>query len=251
MPRWWCSEAVKGIVGCMTIPTTFWDNKVFISLISVGVGWALAQSTALARDFYVSLKLKHALLKELEDIREQLERVAMAYRRNLQFYALRGIENSAPNGVPNLFFKQYYKEVFYRLNREQRLSYQLIHATIDRLNADNEDHLKLTKATAERLRHCKDQEEIDRAVDLWGDRVMALYYTARDAMFYIDFHLRNQRRPKWEFRGPMHKSYLQFVEKVRQEITDEIEGAKEKIKREDLEKIYDEKHFPPEDTVGK
>ncbi len=243
---------MKRIVGYMTNPPpTLWDNKVFISLISVAAGWVLAQGTALTRDFYIAWKLKRALLKELEDIREQLERVAVAYLRNLQFYALRGIENSVPNGVPNLFFKQYYKEVFYRLNREQRLSYQLIHGTIDRLNADSDDHLKFSKATAEKLRHSEDQEEFDRAVDLSGDRVMALYSSARDAIFYIDFHLRNQRCPKWEFHGPMHKSYLQFVEKVRQEMNDVIEAAKGKIKREDLEKIYHENMFPPDAPAGK
>ena len=80
---------------------------------------------------------------------------------------------------------------------------------------------------------------------------MALYCTARDAMFHIDFHLRNQCRPKPDFKGPMHKSYLQFCEQVQQEIKNVIKGAKEKIKREDLEKIYDETHFPPSDTAGK
>ncbi len=49
----------------------------------------------------------------------------------------------------------------------------------------------------------------------------------------------------------MHKSYLQFCEQVQQEIKNVIKGAKEKIKREDLEKIYDETHFPPSDTAGK
>jgi hypothetical protein len=235
----------------MTIPSTLWDNKVFISLVSVGTGWVLAQGTALIRDFYVSLKLKRALLNELEDIREQLERIAMGYQRSLQFYALRGIEPVVPNAVPNLFFKQYYKEVFYRLNREQRLSYQLIHGTIDSLNAGNDDLLKTMRTTAEKLRQSEDDEETERAVDLWGDRVKALYHSTRDAMFYIDFHLQNRRCPKWNFRGPMHKSYVQFVEKVQQEIKEVIAGAKEKINREDLEKIYDEKHFPPENTTGK
>jgi len=239
------------MVRYMAIPPTLWDNKVLISLIGVGVGWVLAQGTALARGFYVSLKLKHALLKELEDIREQLQHVAIAYLRNLQFYALRGIERSVPYAVPNLFFKQYYKEVFYRLNREQRLSYQLIHGTIDRLNADTDDLLKSTRTSTEKLRHSGNQEEISRAVDLWGDRVMALYLNARDAIFYIDFHLKNRHCPKWDINGPMHKSYLQFAEKTQREMNDVIAAAKEKINREDLEKIFDEKHFPPDATTRK
>jgi hypothetical protein len=211
------------------------------------VGWVLAQGTALAKDFYVSWKLKRALVGELEDIMEQLKRVTTSYRRQLQVFALRGIEAALPIAIPNLFFKQYYKDVFHRLNREQRLSYQLIHGTIDRLNSENEQFLNFTRVLVEKLRHSKEQEEVERAVDLWGDRVMALFNTACDSMFYIDFHLKNQKRPVLDFKGPMHKGYLQFAEEVQRDIQNVMEGAK-KLKREDFEKIYDERHFRGEGT---
>jgi hypothetical protein len=87
------------------------DNKVIIALIAVVIGWALGQGTALAKELYRSWRLKRALLEELEDLREQLERVAMGYRRQLQMYALNGIEPVTPNVLSNLFFKQYYKDV--------------------------------------------------------------------------------------------------------------------------------------------
>jgi hypothetical protein len=45
--------------------------------------------------------------------------------------------------IHNMFFKQYYKDVFSQLNREQRLSYQLIHATLDNLNDKNQNLAKL------------------------------------------------------------------------------------------------------------
>lgn len=223
------------------------EKSVVISLVSVVVGWVLAQDTALTKDVYLSWKLKRGLVGELADIMEQLQRVTTSYRRQLQVFALRGIEAAVPIAIPNLFFKQYYKDVFDRLNREQRLSYQLIHGTIDRLNSENEQFLNFTRALAENLRHSKEPEEVERAVDLWGDRVMALFKTACDSMFYIDFHLKNQKRPVLDFKGPMHRSYLQFAEEVQREIQNVIEGAK-KLKREDFEKIYDEKHFRAEDT---
>jgi hypothetical protein len=225
---------------------SYQDNKIVIALIAVLVGWVLAQGTALFMDFYRSWRLKRALLEELEDLREQLERVVMSYRRQLQMYALNGIEGATPHALLNLFFKQYYKDVFYRLNRQQRLSFQLIHGTIDSLNEGNKELLSFLGATQEKLNELqKDQGELEGTIEDWGNRVKALYYTARDAMFYIDFHLRNPQNPKLDFRGPMHKSYLRFNEEVKQEIENVIVDAR-KLKREDFEKFYDDKFFPPE-----
>jgi hypothetical protein len=229
---------------------SYQDNKIVIALIAVLVGWVLAQGTALFMDFYRSWRLKRALLEELEDLREQLERVVMSYRRQLQMYALNGIEGATPHALLNLFFKQYYKDVFYRLNRQQRLSFQLIHGTIDSLNEGNKELLSFLGATQEKLNELqKDQGELEGTIEDWGNRVKALYYTARDAMFYIDFHLRNPQNPKLDFRGPMHKSYLRFNEEVKQEIENVIVDAR-KLKREDFEKFYDDKFFPPQDTHG-
>jgi hypothetical protein len=222
------------------------EKNVIISLISVGVGWALAQGTSLTKDLLQSWKLKRGLLEELGDLREQLGRVDKSYRRQLQFYALNGIEPAAPIAIPNLFFKQYYKDVFNKLNREQRLSYQLIHGTIDSLNYKNTEFMKFTTDLAEKLKFSENQEEIERAVELWGDRVKALFCQVWDAFFYVDFHQRHKKRPILDFNGPMHKEYLQFAEKVQQEMNKVIEGARENLKREDLEKLYDEKFFPPD-----
>ncbi len=227
------------------------DNKVIIALIAVVIGWALGQGTALARELYRSWRLKRALLEELEDLREQLERVAMGYRRQLQMYALNGIEPVTPNVLSNLFFKQYYKDVFYGLNRQQRLSFQLVHGTIDSLNDGNKALSDFLRATLEELDDLKkNQDEFEGKIEDWGNRVKGLYYTARNAMFYIDFHLTNRKRPTLDFRGPMHKSYLRFNEEVKQEIENVIVDAT-KLNREDFEKFYDDKFFPPQKAGNK
>jgi hypothetical protein len=227
-----------------------YPDKVVIALIAVVIGWVLAQGTVLFRDFYRSWRLKRALLEELEDLREQLERVVISYSRQLQVYALNGIEPATPNALPNLFFKQYYKDVFYRLNRQQRLSFQLIHGTIDSLNEGNKDISSFIRATLAKVNELqKNQGELEATIEDWGNRVKALYYTARDAMFYIDFHLRNRKNPKLDFRGPMHKSFLRFNEEIKQEIENVIVDAR-KLKREDFEKFYDDKFFPPQDAHG-
>ncbi len=229
-----------------TLLRSYLDNRVVIALIAVVIGWALAQGTVLVRDFYRSWRLKRALLEELEDLREQLERVVISYRRQLQVYALNGIEPAIPNALPNLFFKQYYKDVFYDLNRQQRLSFQLIYGTIDSLNEGNREISNFIRATSEKLKELKkNKDEFDSTVEDWGNRVKALYYMARDAMFHIDFHLRNRKSPVLDFLGPMHQSYLRFNEEVKLEIENVIVDAR-KLNREDFEKFYDDKLFPPQ-----
>lgn len=218
------------------------DEKVILSLVSVFIGWFLAQGTAFVKDAYLGWKLKKALLLELSDIFDQLHRSEMVYHRQLQISALRGIDPSVPLPVPNLFFRQYYKDVFYRLNRSQRLSYQLIHGTIDTLNSENDDFLKFTKETVEALNQSKDEAAFSRSLSLWSERVSALYRLVQGAKWYIQFHLKKSKNPAFDIRGAMHESYLKYVANVDEEIKKIMEGAKS-LKREDFEKIYDEKLF--------
>ena len=51
------------------------EEKIVISLISVGVGWLLAQGTAFAKDYLATWKLKKGLSQELVDVKEQMQRV--------------------------------------------------------------------------------------------------------------------------------------------------------------------------------
>lgn len=220
----------------------FIDEKVLISLISVGVGWLLAQGTSLAKDLWSARKLKRGLLHELEDIKEQMHRVLMLYARKLQIYALNGIEPSASIPIYNMFFKQYYKDVFSRLNHNQRYSYQLIHASLDTLNKKNEDFAKFTEKICKDLKDSKDDTAIQRAVGLWGDEVTVLYMTAKEVLWHVVYHLKNKRNPALDLMGPMHKSYLKFEEELRNEVKKIIEQGKN-LNREDFAKVYDEAIF--------
>ena len=80
------------------------DSKVFISLISVGFGWILAQLTSLIKQQWMSHRLKTGLLDELVDVKEQTQRVILAYARKLQIYAVKGIEPTASVQLYNMFF---------------------------------------------------------------------------------------------------------------------------------------------------
>ena len=219
------------------------EDRVVISLISVATGWLLAQGTAFIKDWWAARKLKVGLLTELEDIQDQLQRVVLIHSRQLQIFSLKGMEPTASLPIPNMFFKQYFKEAFSHLNRSQRISYQLIHVSLENLNKKNEDLAKFTEESYKDLRTRPDEQKNLSVIELWGDRVIALYKTAMDVRWHIAYHLRNPESPAFDLMGPMHESYVKFEHELDQEVKDIIEKAK-KLKKEDFEKIYDEKSFP-------
>lgn len=216
------------------------EDKVVISLISVAAGWLLAQCTTLIRDWWSAKKLRNGLLTELEDIDEQLRRVILIHSRQLQIFALNGIEPTASLPVQNLFFKQYFKDAFSHLERQQRISYQLIHGSLDVLNKRNEE----LAAFADRLfdEHMTKPEErgLPPVHKAWGDRVTVLFKMAKNLRWHIAYHLDNPAYPELDYQGEVHKSYLKFQHKIDQEIKDIIENAK-KLNRDDFEKYYKER----------
>jgi hypothetical protein len=209
------------------------DEKVLIALISASVGWALAQGTALAKERWNIWKLKKGLFYELQDIKDQMQRVVMLYARQLQIYALNGMEPAAALPIHNFFFKHYYKDVLSSLNREQRISYQLIHATLDGLNKKSEDFAKFTEDLYKNLKGATDQATIGKAVELWGDRVVSLYKTSMDVLWHLEYHLKHANRPSYEVTGPIHESFLKYEEELDQEVKTIIEKAKS-MKRENF-----------------
>ena len=220
----------------------FLDEKVLIPLIFVVLGWVLAQGTAMVKDWWTTWKLKRGLLHELEDIKEQMCRVVLIYERKIQIFSHKAIEPSASIEIHNYFFKQYYKEVFARLNRSQRLSYQLIHGCLDNLNKMNEDLGKFIVETYKEIKTTKDIDVISGDFDSYGDRVVAIYKSAMELKWHIDYHLNNPKNPKLDNMGPMHESYLKFQAELHKRVQEIIEKAK-KLKKEDFHKIYDPGFF--------
>lgn len=218
------------------------EEKVVISLISVALGWLLAQGTAFVKDWWAARKLKAGLLVELQDIEDQLQRVVMIHSRQLLFVAHKGMEPSAALPVHNMFFKQYYKDAFSHLNREQRLSYQLIHASLESLNKKNEELAKFFEESYKDLKLSPGDKRTLPMIELWGDWVIALYKSAMALRWHIEYHLRNPNSPVLDHLGPVHESYVKFEQELDDEVRTIIDKAKD-IKKEDFEKIYDEKAF--------
>jgi hypothetical protein len=226
-------------------PRFFGNGKYLLKLIDreeSGFVSALGQGTAIAKDFYQSRKFKRALLKELEDIREQLFRNKLGYARQLQIYANQGLEPAAPGIVHNLFFREYFKQVFSRLNREQRLSYQLIHGMVDSINAGNVEFIDLAKKLLEEHRHGNMKEQFLVDIEIWADRLQGLYLMTAECIWHVNRHLGSPNKPPRDLMGPEHEKFAQHEDQNRKEIEQIITSAKG-IPRADFDKAYDEKFF--------
>ena len=147
------------------------------------------------------------------------------------------MEPSAALPVPNMFYKQYFKEAFSHLNREQRISYQLIHASLENLNKQNESLAKFFEESYKDLRISPDDNKRLSTIKVWGDRVIALYKITMDIRWHINYHLENPESPAFDIMGSMHESYLKFQQELDQNVKDIIKNAKKQLKIEDFENI--------------
>lgn len=218
------------------------DEKVLLSLVSVVVGWLLAQGTAFAKDYWSARKIKRGLVQELLDLQLQMQPVVMLYTRHLQIYALGGVDPNGHLPISNAFFKQYYKDVMLYLNSAERRSFQLIHAGIDTLNREGDDFIRFTKELYMDLKEASGPEAVHRSLEMWGGRSAALYKNAKDVLWYIEYHLRNPSNPGLEPGSPGHESYLKFLDEVNAE-SNRIIHESRGLKREDFSKNFHASFF--------
>lgn len=166
----------------------------------------------------------------------------MIHSRQLQIFALKGMEHKAALPLQNMFFKQYFKEAFSHLNRSQRISYQLIHASLENLNKKNDSLAEFAEESYKDLRTASNDKKALFTIEAWGERVIVLYKTAMTVRWHIEYHLRHPKAPTFDLMGPMHESYVKFKHDLDQEVKGIIDKAKN-LKKEDFERIYDEKTF--------
>lgn len=225
------------------------DSKVLLALGSVLFGWLLGQGATIAKGWWSSRKLRTGLLTELEDIQNQLQRVELIHVRQLQIFAHKGMEPTASLPIQNLFFKHYYKDVFPYLSREQRISYQLIHASLDNLNQNNVELAKFFTEANKNLKLLPDEKKALTTINLWGERVTALYRSTKDVQWHIAYHLQHAKAPTFDLMGPMHESYVKFQEQVAEDVKSIIEKA-QTLKKEDFTSIYDPTAFSKNRNSG-
>lgn len=216
---------------------------ISFSLFGVVLGWLLGQGATIAKDLWTTNKLRQGLFIELEDVLEQLERVIRIHRRQLSFVAHEGMEPTSALPIQNMFFQQNFKSVFSHLNRSQRISYQLIHLSLDSLNKKNAELEKLFTESYKEFKIEKNAAKILSAAHLWGENVINLYRTAMTIRWHVSHHLKNPNDPTLKEYSYVHQSFLQYLEAVEQEISKILEEAKQTSK-EDLEKIFNPESFP-------
>ena len=224
----------------MNIPI---DYKIGIgALVSVVLGWVLGQGATIVKDWRALRRLRHGLITELEDLREDLRRVTLFHMHQLQYFAHGRISFNTVTPITHLFFQTYYKDIFARLNRAQRISYQHTHAAIDVVNARNEE----MATYLDKLRDVMTGREPTAVeVNEWGARVQISYLAVRTAVWHVETHLQRQKNPVLDYLGPTHKHYAEFQHGLRDEIIRHIEQGKT-VKPEDLDRL-DAAHFMSED----
>ena len=223
----------------MNIPI---DYKIGIgALVAVVLGWLLGQGTTIVRDWKTRQRIKHGLLVELEDARQELTRVIWIHARALQLSAHDGLEWSY-NAIPvnAFFFRNSYKDVFVRLNHAQRLSYQETHAAIDQVNKDSERLEQLLRTLDEKFR-TKGLAPGD--FEAWNTHVKMAFRSAKTALWHVNHHLANPDNPSLDFLGAVHEGYLKYLDTVDAEIEKIIREAKA-LNPLDFVKTYDPRSFP-------
>jgi hypothetical protein len=202
------------------------DSKVIISLVSVALGTVLSQLATIGREHLTGRKLKQGLLIELGDLQVQLERMMVITQRQLQLLANQGIDCSAFSlPLSNLFFKTYFKDVFGKLNADQRNSYQLIHSVVNSINHQSES----LRDTAEKIRddmaNCP-EKLMPAKFKRWEEDLITFYKGVMVLRWHIDYHQKFPIRPNYEILGESHEAYLVFIKELDESVKNILETSK-------------------------
>ena len=225
------------------------ESRVALSLLSVFLGWVLGQGTTVFRDWRTRNRLKESLFLELSDLRVQVERRGFGYKRYVQGATIGLIEQSVHNSIHSYFFDNHYKDIFSKLNRNQRLSYQLIHESIQSLN---DLDLRLEKKADEIIKIMKstgDKEIQAKQLNEWRELTSYAFIYVNETLWHIDYHLSNKRNPVLDFLAPMHEAFLKHKAEVEKSLTTIIEMAKE-IPSSKFDQTYDPKDFHHDTPVS-
>ena len=207
-----------------------------VQIASVLLGVILAQGVNFGNDWLKRRKIKKALLDELIQLRMQLNIASVSLERGIQVFAKGGLIPNKHVIIEGHIFSNSYKDAAMYLNVEQRISFQLIHSLIAELNST----LRQQAATVDRA---VEKEELDVAdYEQWGRITKSAYRTGRQIIWHIHFHLENIKNPSLDYGGPIHESYLKFLQKIEDEI-DSIENSAEGLDREGFERLYDPDRF--------
>lgn len=221
------------------------DEKVLLALISVFLGWLLAQLSGIVKERLTRRRIRKCLLEELQELQIELSHTLLKYARQLQIHALQGIDNTLSLPLSNHIFKNYYKDAVLSLSQTQRMSYQLIHTQLEQVNAGIAEQGEVARRLQEKA-NFKGAQGIDKAEgELWGQTVVAGFTNTATTLWHVNYHLTRPRHPEMSLFTGVHEGYVKYCQNVENQIGDILEKAKT-LSREQFEKIY-----RPEDFVRK
>jgi hypothetical protein len=202
------------------------DSKVIVSLVSVFLGALLALIVTLGREVWTNRKLRIGVMEELGDLQLQIERTLLITQRQLQVHANNGIDpQSFALPLSNLFFKTYFKDVFNKLNREQRNSLQMINATVDSLNEQNEDLIE----TAQKLRADFSNDPTGFTIEKrnkWEEDLVGFYKSVMVLAWHIEYHQEHLHAPFFRFMSEAHEEYLKYLKEIDDGVASLLENSK-------------------------
>lgn len=216
------------------------DEKVILIFVSAFIGWFFGQGSDLFREWRVNRRLKKNLENELEDIQVWLHTLHLQLARRIQIYSLQGIEPDLPMEIANPIYRNYYKDIFHKLTRQQRNSFDIIHQLIKNFNSFIDVMRKVLSEAVEN----PSKENIER----WGNVLKTQYLNLRELSWHISYHLENKDNPKLDIYGKTHKEYLKNLQQHEKDLQMLIDKAK-KLDRNDFLKILDEEDFDKRSTL--
>lgn len=201
-------------------------QRILGPVVGAGIGWILAQATALSRERLQARKVARALVQELEDIRQQLQGVMGTYQRLLALHAHGRLEPTHPRPVSNFIFASHYKDAVLKLNQAQRIQLQTIHNFVSEVNVNSEDLKKIVLELADRQAagEAVQLADIGRYTEMIKQHMHILF----DAMWHVLHYLGNQKNPSITPGGRHDASRQESLAGVEGWIEEQWKAATEK-----------------------
>ncbi|MDM0025920.1 hypothetical protein QTI27_15390 [Variovorax sp. J31P216] len=208
------------------------DNKAIVALAGTVVGWLLGTLTTWWREHMRLRRMAAGLEDELLDIRRQAEGLIITLERGLQWVALRAIAGVGAQPIQHAFYGVAYKEVFVDLGQSQRLSFQMIHSSVDSLNAQVaglDEHFTASQTVSDDKR--------DEACAIWADKVKTAFVNTHLLTYYVKRHLANPLGKRVDYLDEEHRAWLEYRAKA-EEIADTIVEKSKGIDPQTLATTY-------------
>jgi hypothetical protein len=216
------------------------EEKYVWAIGSAVLGWIAAQLTAVWRWWAARRWLRRAVLDEIRQIYDELERIWATYARALQVHGCRGVYPGLPLPLSNTIYTHHFKDAALVFTRVQRESIQMIHGYVVALNDGARDLKNLVDEI--RAKDARGERLSDADLDLYGRNLRGLMEMIGNLRWNVHHHLSNPLFPIMDYGTETHERYLKHVEEVRRQI-DEIAQSSGGLRREDFDLVYDPRHF--------